>query len=42
MMNDERRAKALKAAINRLIDWLRNHGISDSDIVDCISYITGK
>jgi DNA-binding transcriptional regulator YhcF (GntR family) len=42
MRKEERRKKTLKVLINRLIDWLKSHGISASDIVDCISYITGK
>ena len=30
----------LKRLINRLIEWLKAHGISAEDIADCISYIT--
>lgn len=30
----------LKRLINRLVDWLRLHGITAELIADCISYIT--
>ena len=29
----------MKRLISRLISWLKAHGFSDSDIVDCIDYI---
>lgn len=30
----------LKQLINRLIDWLKAHGLTAEQIADCISYIT--
>lgn len=30
----------LKRIISRLIEWLKTHGVSADDIVDCIGYIT--
>jgi hypothetical protein len=34
--------KSIKIMINRLIQWLADHGIDSKDIVECISYITDK
>lgn len=28
--------------IARLIEWLRNHGHTDAEIVECLEYITKK
>jgi len=28
--------------IARLIEWLRDHGHTDSEIVECLEYITKK
>ena len=28
--------------ISRLIEWLRNHGHTDAEIVECLEYITKK
>lgn len=30
----------MKRLINRLIEWLKAHGVSDADIADCLDYIT--
>lgn len=30
------------ADIARLIEWLRNHGHTDTEIVQCLEYITKK
>lgn len=30
----------MKELINRLIEWLKAHGLSDSDIIECIKHIT--
>ncbi len=30
----------MKQLINRLVKWLKTAGISDSQILDCINYIT--
>ena len=30
----------IKRLINRLVAWLKAHGISDELITDCIDYIT--
>ena len=30
-----------KVTINRLIEWLKTHGHTSDEIVECIEYITG-
>ena len=30
----------IKRLIRRLIEWLRGRGIDESDMLDCIEYIT--
>lgn len=30
-----------KVTVNRLIEWLRAHGHTSDEIVECIEYITG-
>lgn len=30
-----------KVTVNRLIEWLKSHGHTSDEIVDCIEYITG-
>lgn len=32
--------KILKQLINRLIEWLETKGLTDTEIKDCINYIT--
>jgi len=32
--------KMMLKQIIRLIRWLRNHGFNDTDILDCIEYIS--
>ena len=32
----------LKELLNRLIEWLKNHDISADEILDCLTFITGK
>lgn len=30
-----------KVTVNRLIEWLKEHGHTSDEIVECIEYITG-
>lgn len=31
---------SMKALLNRLIEWLKKYGLSEKEILDCISFIT--
>ena len=34
------KSKEMRTLIHLLIRWLREHGISESEIVDCLEFIT--
>lgn len=42
MSIDEKNMEIPPSLISNLIEWMRNKGISDEDIVDCMLYICNE